>query len=88
MVFALKSVAPSVTLYPNPATEQTTLDLTALPTGTYQVAVVDMTGRLVQTHTLAGGQTHVLTVGSLPTGSYVVLISNGNLKLSQHLIKR
>lgn len=80
--------APGATLYPNPAAEQTTLDLTTLPAGPYQVTVVDMSGRLVQARTLAGGQAHVLTVGSLPTGTYVVIISDGKLKFSQHFIKQ
>jgi hypothetical protein len=88
VAFGQQSLAPRVTLYPNPAAEQTTLDLTALPAGTYQVAVVDMSGRLVQTRTLAGKQTHVLTVDSLSTGAYLILISDGKLKLSQRLIKQ
>jgi hypothetical protein len=88
VAFAQASVAPNVTLYPNPAVEQTTLDLTTLPAGTYQVSVVDMTGRVVQTHTLAGGLAHSLTVSTLPSGTYVVLISNGTLKFSQRLSKQ
>ncbi|MGI4885476.1 MAG: T9SS type A sorting domain-containing protein [Janthinobacterium lividum] len=88
VAFAPQRTAPSATLYPNPAGEQTTLDLTALPIGPYQVMVVDMIGRLVQTHTLAGGQAHMLMVGNLPSGAYVVLIANGKLKFSQRLIKQ
>jgi hypothetical protein len=88
VAFAQASLAPNVTLYPNPVAEQTTLDLTTLPAGTYQVAVVDMTGRVVQTHTLAGGLTHSLTVSTLPSGTYVVLISNGTLKFSKRLSKQ
>lgn len=87
VAFAPQSPALSVTLYPNPATEQTTLDLTALPAGQYQMRIVDLTGRLVQTHLLAGGLAHLLAVSDLPSGSYVVLISNGTLKFSQRLSK-
>ena len=88
VAFAPPSLAPSVSLYPNPATDQTTLDLIALPTGSYEVQVLDLAGRIVQTHTLAGGQAHLLTVGELPSGSYLVLISNGTLKFSQRLSKQ
>jgi uncharacterized repeat protein (TIGR01451 family) len=87
VAFASPSLAPSVTLYPNPATAQTNLDLTALPPGSYKVLVVDMSGRVVQTHTLAGGLSHVLTVDNLPSGIYGILISNGTLKFSQRLNK-
>ncbi len=79
--------AASVSLYPNPATDQTTLDLTALPAGTYQVRVLDLAGRLLQSHTLSGGLSHQFTVGELPTGSYLVLISSDTLKVSRRLSK-
>ncbi|MGI4740752.1 MAG: T9SS type A sorting domain-containing protein [Janthinobacterium lividum] len=88
VAFAAPSLAPSVSLYPNPAPDQTTLDLTALPVGSYQVQVLDLAGRLVQAYTLAGGQAHLLTVSDLPSGSYVVLVFSGTLKLSQHLSKQ
>jgi len=88
VAFAPQSLAPSVSLYPNPAIEQTTLDLTALPIGQYRVQVLDLAGRLLQTHTLAGGQTHSLAVSNLPSGSYVVLISNDALKFSRRLTKQ
>jgi uncharacterized repeat protein (TIGR01451 family) len=87
VAFTPQRLAASVTLYPNPATDQTTLDLTALPPGTYQVRVVDITGRVVQTHYLAGGQPHVLAVGHLPSGAYLLVISNGNLRFLQRLLK-
>jgi uncharacterized repeat protein (TIGR01451 family) len=87
IAFTPQSLAPGMALYPNPAAEQTTLDLRSLPAGSYEVRVLDMTGRLVQSHTLAGGLAHMLTVGNLPSGSYVVLVSNGTLKFSQRLSK-
>ncbi|RYY21313.1 MAG: T9SS type A sorting domain-containing protein, partial [Cytophagaceae bacterium] len=86
--FAQPQLAPSATLYPNPALEQTTLDLTTLPAGSYQVTVLDLTGRLVQSHTLAGGQAHLLPVGDLPTGAYLVLIANGELNFTKRLLKQ
>jgi uncharacterized repeat protein (TIGR01451 family) len=88
VAFAYPSSAPTVTLYPNPATEQTTLDLTELATDMYQVSVVDMAGRVVQIHHLVGGAAHVLTVGSLASGSYLLVISNDKVRLSQRLLKQ
>jgi uncharacterized repeat protein (TIGR01451 family) len=85
---AFAPAAGSVGLFPNPALAQTTLDLTSLPAATYQVTLVDLTGRVVQTHTLAGGQAHLLETGSLPSSSYLVIIRGGDLKIIQRLIKQ
>ena len=82
---------PSFSLYPNPAVAEATLDLTALPTGTYRVTLVDMTGRLVQTLTLDAGLTHAVKLDHLASGSYLVLVQGTNeqaaLRLSQRLVK-
>jgi len=88
VTFAPPLAAPSVALYPNPAVEQTTLDLTALPSGSYQVVVVDMSGRAVQSYTLAGGSAHLLTVGNLASGTYVVVVSGDSGKFTQRLSKQ
>jgi hypothetical protein len=88
VAFAQVSTAPKATLYPNPAAEQTTLDLTALPAATYQVAVIDMSGRVLHTHQMAGGQAHILTVSNLPSGSYLVVVSNNQLRLTLRLLKQ
>lgn len=84
VVFAAEAPA----LFPNPATERTTLDLSDLPAATYDVTVVDMAGRVVQTHALAGGRAHELVVGRLPAGEYLVIIRRGTLKLVCHLLKQ
>jgi uncharacterized repeat protein (TIGR01451 family) len=88
VAFAQVSTAFKATLYPNPAAEQTTLDLTVLPAATYQVAVVDMSGRVLHIHQMAGGQAHVLTVSNLSSGSYLVVVSNDQLRLTLRLLKQ
>ncbi|RZK63285.1 MAG: T9SS type A sorting domain-containing protein, partial [Hymenobacter sp.] len=69
--------APAVlTLYPNPAQASTTLDLSQLPTtGTYQVLLLDATGRTVQSAALGGGLPQPLDVHELATGLYQVLVT-------------
>jgi hypothetical protein len=81
-------LTPSVSLYPNPAQAQTTLDLTQLPAAAYQVSIVDLTGRLVQAQTLTGGLSHSLEISRLTSGSYLVIIRNGSLKITQRLLKQ
>jgi len=61
-------------LYPNPATTTTKLDLTTLPTGVYQVSILDMAGRSVGTYTVNGGIATALDVSLLPLGNYVVVV--------------
>jgi uncharacterized repeat protein (TIGR01451 family) len=65
-----------LSLYPNPAQASTTLDLSALPaTGTYQVLLLDATGRTVRTATLGGGLPQPLLISDLATGTYQVLVT-------------
>ncbi|AWM34339.1 Ig-like domain-containing protein [Hymenobacter nivis] len=69
-----KAPAPAIGLYPNPAVATTKLDLSQLPAGTYQVSLVDMTGRAVLSASLAGAQQHTLDLAPLASGSYVVQV--------------
>jgi uncharacterized repeat protein (TIGR01451 family) len=66
----------TLSLYPNPAQASTQLDLSPLPaTGTYQVLLLDATGRIVLTATLAGGLPQPLVLSELAAGTYHVLIT-------------
>nr|WP_235998361.1 Ig-like domain-containing protein [Hymenobacter sp. BT559] len=66
----------ALSLYPNPAQTSTTLDLSALPTtGTYQVLLLDATGRTVRTATLGGGLPQPLSISDLAIGTYQVLVT-------------
>ncbi|MBJ6145259.1 T9SS type A sorting domain-containing protein [Hymenobacter sp. BT559] len=68
--------AASLSLYPNPAQASTTLDLSALPaTASYQVLVLDATGRQVQRMLLAGGQPQRLDLSSVVPGLFTVLVT-------------
>jgi len=68
--------AALVGLYPNPATAATSLDLSALPAGnTYQVLLLDATGRQVRQATALGGQVQPLDLHDLATGTYHVVVS-------------
>ena len=74
---ASAAAAPiALSLYPNPAQASTTLDLSQLPTtGTYQVVLLDATGRTVRATTLGGGLPQVLDVHELASGSYLLLVT-------------
>jgi hypothetical protein len=71
-----KVAAVALSLYPNPAQNATTLDVSALPaTGTYQVLVLDATGRAVRTVSVGGGQLQTLSLTDLASGTYQVLVT-------------
>ncbi|QNE38933.1 T9SS type A sorting domain-containing protein [Hymenobacter sp. NBH84] len=73
-------------LYPNPASQTATLDLTGLPTGTYQVRVLDLVGHVISQQTLSGGQLHTLQVQQLPQGSYLIMVNGGTVHLNLKLV--
>ncbi|MDO7884970.1 right-handed parallel beta-helix repeat-containing protein [Hymenobacter cheonanensis] len=71
-----KAAVATLSLYPNPAQNATTLDLSQLPTtGTYQVLVLDATGRQVRAASLGGGLAQSLDLHELATGTYHVLVT-------------
>jgi len=74
-------------LYPNPATTATTLDLTALAAGAYQVTLVDATGHPFSSGSYAGGAAHPLDVRQAPTGAYFVIVRGQGVKLTKALVK-
>ncbi|MDJ0363844.1 Ig-like domain-containing protein [Hymenobacter sp. H14-R3] len=83
-----------LSLYPNPtAGPGTSLDLSQLPaTNTYQVRIVDATGRALRQWVLAGGQPQPLPVADLAAGIYLVLVSGtqpdgSTLRQVLHLMK-
>jgi len=86
-----KAVAPAFVLFPNPATASTQLDLTQLPAGSYQVSVLDATGRMVLGATLEAGLTHALNLNTIASGTYNVLVRGQNggqvVNLTKRLIK-
>lgn len=79
--------AASISVAPNPATTEATLDLTTLPLGQYQVAIFDATGRIVYKAGHAGGEQVGLAMSTWPTGMYLVVVQGGNGKFTQRLIK-
>jgi hypothetical protein len=81
----------ALTMFPNPATTGTKLDLTQLPIGRYQVSVIDAIGRTVLNTTLEAGLVHALDLNTVASGIYVVLVRGQNngqtINLTKRLIK-
>ncbi|WP_167855305.1 Ig-like domain-containing protein [Hymenobacter wooponensis] len=78
----------AISVVPNPATTEATLDLTALPVGQYQVHVFDATGRTVYNSNHVGGQAASLPLGGWPSGMYIVVVRGEAGKFTQRIAKQ
>jgi uncharacterized repeat protein (TIGR01451 family) len=81
------SIAPAISLYPNPAAQATQLDLSLLPAGTYQVQVLDLAGRVVLRQSATGATAPRLDLSPLASGSYLVQVQGQGLNLAKRLTK-
>jgi len=64
----------NLTIYPNPANEAITLSLDATDNIIEEVALYDMTGKVMYKRHTLGTHTHHIARGSLPSGLYVVKV--------------
>jgi hypothetical protein len=88
-VRAVTFAGRAVALYPTPtAGDAATLDLTSLAAQPYQAQVLDLTGRVLSTRTLAGGLTHDFDVRSLPAGAYVLVLSGNGQRQTLPLLRK
>ncbi len=74
-------------IYPNPATDNINVAFEA-QNGTYQISIVDLTGRVLATQTLSnatGSQVVEMPVNELATGNYLVTIAKDGLKFTQKI---
>lgn len=83
-----KALTAAIVLFPNPATATTSLDLGALPTGAYQVRVLDNVGREVLHTTAEGGNISTLDLRAVANGTYIVLVRGAEgQQFAKRLIK-
>jgi hypothetical protein len=66
----------SIGLYPNPATDRLTLDLTAVAAAPCEVRLLSLTGQLLRYEILAGGQLQEVSLAGMPAGLYVLKVGS------------
>lgn len=89
-VRAVRFAATAVQLYPNPAGPgPATLDLTALPPGTYTATVLDLLGRPVQAAQACAGGTRTQLMGTSAgsRGSYLVRVQGPQFSQILRLVR-
>lgn len=64
-------------IYPNPISNQLNIRNSSLK-GTFQVSILDATGRIIQNQQFAGSGTHTLNLNGLAKGIYYCRITQGN----------
>lgn len=77
-------------LFPNPASSQVTLDLGNVGEGSYTVKAFDLSGKTLLTQALqvkGGNRTFGLSVNSLPTGLYHVVVSGNGVQQTIPFVK-
>jgi hypothetical protein len=78
----------SVILYPNPADANLTIRISGSITGDIEVDLVDLQGRILQSHLLSPEGDNMLKIGDLDPGTYIAkLYIRGNLIASPRFIK-
>ena len=90
----LDEQALALDIYPNPASDVLCVDL-QMPDGMlgkYEVAIIDLSGRVCKTASVAGGNSEVnsihLDVSGLPKGSYFVRVQADDLNLVRKFVKK
>lgn len=84
------ALVSGVSLYPNPATSNTTLSFTATEATELNIHVLDMSGRsLFNTtfNTTAGESTLNIPTAGLQSGAYIILVDDGSAISTQKLMK-
>ena len=79
----------SILLFPNPATDNTLLILSGLEEHLSQgvkIEVIDLSGRILQTHSFIRNHSYQLNTSNLESGKYLIRISNENISISKSLI--
>lgn len=81
-----------VHFYPNPASENTTMQLDIVTSGNGVLNIFDMSGRLVMTRNLGriaeGTSSYTIDCTELPRGMYLVNLLVGNTKATSKLVVR
>jgi hypothetical protein len=79
-----------LSLYPNPAKDQATLEISNVYTGNMQVQVLNAAGSVLRTYRSGKNQAYsrlILFTGDLPPGAYFVLIRIGSWSTTTKLLK-
>lgn len=76
-----------ISVAPNPASGQASLQLGTMPVGQYQVTALDVTGRAIYQASAQGGQAQALPVGQWPAGVYLIRVQGQSAVKTTRFVK-
>lgn len=82
----MQALPSLIGLYPNPAHDLLTLDLSRLATDPVSVQLIDATGRTVKQIPVSGFRTMQIETGNLPAGLYMVRVSGQDYQYTRALV--
>jgi photosystem II stability/assembly factor-like uncharacterized protein len=76
----------AIAIFPNPASNQLTIDLAQTGVAKFAIEMFDVTGRVVYSEQVIGNQT-VISVSSLATGNYAIKLTSDKGTIVKELMK-
>lgn len=90
-VSEINSSESAIALFPNPANDRAFLNLKGIEEQLSQgvkIEVIDLTGRIVETHLSVRNPLFELNTSNLESGKYLIRISNATLTICKSLVKQ
>ncbi len=82
------SAIPTLSVYPNPFTNEVNIKTPANSTGNYVVTITDITGKNISTQQIPADKTFTLNTISLVKGVYLLSVQNNGKTVVKKVIKK
>lgn len=81
------ALAHLISIYPNPATNNITVDLSALDGVDFTITILDITGKVMQQTSVNKDEKSIIGLSDFAKGLYFLRITNGNTFVTKEFIK-
>lgn len=80
--------SPKVGVFPNPATDEISIDISTLPKADYLITLIDMSGNEVASRLIkTGNNNQTIDIRALPSGHYTVLVKGNGTSTTAQIVK-
>ncbi len=77
----------AISIYPNPALDEVTVDLSAVTSESISLELLDMTGKVIQIQSKITGSIQIFDLSTVAKGSYHIRISDGTIQRIARIVK-
>lgn len=81
------TLAQLISIYPNPATNNISVDLSALDGTDFTITILDITGKVMQQTSVNKDEKSIIGLSDFAKGLYFLRITNGNMFVTKEFIK-